>query len=133
MVGELVDEAAFSDNYFEGRWVGVGSGWRGESLCHFCIACMSKVLPNASSPSSLLQIQGHNRGETHCRYFKQRSLIELADSELFRLRMQACERIAKLMIDSVQDDEYLFTQVLLKRSSPLLIAPTSRGYEAHCH
>ena len=42
-------------------------------------------------------------------------MIELAESELFHLRMQACERIAKLMIDSVKDDEYLFTQVLLKR------------------
>jgi hypothetical protein len=49
------------------------------------------------------------------RYFKRRSLMELAESELHRLRFAACERIAKLMIDSVQDDAYLFTDMLLKR------------------
>ena len=50
-------------------------------------------------------------------------MIELAESELFHMRMQTCERIAKRMIDSVQDDEYLFTQVLLKRLPlfPLLL------------
>jgi hypothetical protein len=49
------------------------------------------------------------------RYFRQQSFIELAESELHRLRIAACERIAKLMIDSVKDDNYLFTDVLLKR------------------
>jgi hypothetical protein len=48
------------------------------------------------------------------------SLIDLADSELHQLRLQACERIAKLMIDSVKDDAYLFTDVLLKRHVPRL-------------
>jgi len=51
-----------------------------------------------------------------CRYFKQRSLADLDESELNRLRMQACERMAKLMIDSItNDDAYLFTDVLLRR------------------
>jgi hypothetical protein len=43
------------------------------------------------------------------------SLTDLADSELYRLRVQACERMAKLMIDDVKDTAYLFTDVLLKR------------------
>lgn len=80
------------------------------------LACRKYVL-HSPDPEVLLSFlrRDMNENSTHGRYFKQRSLIELAESELFRLRMQACERIAKLMIDSVQDDEYLFTQVLLKR------------------
>jgi hypothetical protein len=72
---------------------------------------------------------------TDGRYFKQRSFIELAESELFRLRMQTCERIAKLMIDAVKDDDYLFTQVLLKRSVPLKHPrpfPTCNGLDWQC-
>jgi hypothetical protein len=49
------------------------------------------------------------------RFFKQMSLTDLADSELHRLRMQTCERMAKLMIDDMKEDAYLFTDVLLKR------------------
>jgi hypothetical protein len=51
-----------------------------------------------------------------CRYFRQRSLTDLDESELHRLRMQGCERMAKLMIDSItSNDAYLFTDVLLRR------------------
>lgn len=57
----------------------------------------------------------HLDGRSDHRYFKRRSLMELAESELHRLRFAACERIAKLMIDSVHDDAYLFTDMLLKR------------------
>jgi len=50
------------------------------------------------------------------RYFRERSLTDLDESELNRLRMQGCERMAKLMIDSItNDDAYLFTDVLLRR------------------
>ena len=52
----------------------------------------------------------------YCRYFRQRSLTDLDESELHRLRMQGCERMAKLMIDSItSNDAYLFTDVLLRR------------------
>lgn len=43
--------------------------------------------------------------------------IDLANTELHRLRMQTCERIAKLMINGIKDDTFLFTQVLLQKSS----------------
>ena len=78
-------------------------------MCHICPSRVSKVSIPTENPSCGFGADGD------CRYFKRRSLIDLADSELHRLRFQACERIAKLMIDSVHDDSYLFTDVLLRR------------------
>ena len=50
-----------------------------------------------------------------CRYFKRKSYRELADVDLHDLRVTTCDRMAKLIIDSVDDDKYLFTDILLKR------------------
>jgi hypothetical protein len=52
------------------------------------------------------------------RYFRRKSWNELADADLYALRVTTCDRIAKLIIDSVNDDHYLFTDLLLKRSFP---------------
>jgi hypothetical protein len=49
------------------------------------------------------------------RYFRRKSWRELADADLHALRVTTCDRIAKLIIDSVNDDRYLFTDLLLKR------------------
>src|SRR5271167_1788556 len=49
------------------------------------------------------------------RYFRRKSWIELTDADLHKLRVTACDRMAKLIIDSVKDDRYLFTDLLLKR------------------
>jgi hypothetical protein len=50
------------------------------------------------------------------RYFRRKSWNELADADLYALRVTTCDRMAKLIIDSVNDDHYLFTDLLLKRS-----------------
>jgi hypothetical protein len=42
-------------------------------------------------------------------------MVELADADLYSLRMVTCDRMAKLIIDSVEDDKFLFTDILLKR------------------
>jgi hypothetical protein len=49
------------------------------------------------------------------RYFRRKALQELADADLYALRVATCDRMAKLIIDSVDDDRYLFTDILLKR------------------
>jgi hypothetical protein len=49
------------------------------------------------------------------RYFRQKSYRELADADLYGLRVTTCDRMAKLIIDSVDNDKYLFTDILLKR------------------
>jgi len=49
------------------------------------------------------------------RYFRRKSWMELADADLYALRVTTCDRMAKLIIDSVKDDRYLFTDILLKR------------------
>jgi hypothetical protein len=49
------------------------------------------------------------------RYFKRKGLMELADADLHHLRVTTCDRMAKLIIDSIDDDRYLFTDILLKR------------------
>jgi len=49
------------------------------------------------------------------RYFRQKSYRELADADLHGLRVTTCDRMAKLIIDSVDNDKYLFTDILLKR------------------
>lgn len=51
----------------------------------------------------------------YIRYFKRKSYSELADADLHELRITTCDRMAKLIIDSVDDDKYLFTDMLLKR------------------
>lgn len=52
------------------------------------------------------------------RYFRRKSSRELADADLYDLRVTTCDRMAKLIIDSVDDDHYLFTDILLKRFVP---------------
>ena len=54
-----------------------------------------------------------------CRYFRRKSWRELADADLYALRVTTCDRMAKLIIDSIDDDHYLFTDLLLKRYGPL--------------
>lgn len=49
------------------------------------------------------------------RYFRRKSWRELADADLYALRVTTCDRMAKLIIDSIEDDRYLFTDLLLKR------------------
>jgi hypothetical protein len=49
------------------------------------------------------------------RYFRRKSRRELADADLHALRVTTCDRMAKLIIDSIDDDHYLFTDLLLKR------------------
>jgi hypothetical protein len=49
------------------------------------------------------------------RYFKRKSFKELADAELYDLRVVTCDRMAKLIIDSIDDEHYLYTDILLKR------------------
>ena len=53
--------------------------------------------------------------EVNGRYFRRKSWSELADADLYALRVTTCDRMAKLIIDSIEDDRYLFTDLLLKR------------------
>ena len=57
----------------------------------------------------------HQVVATDDRYFRRKSWMELADADLYVLRVATCDRLAKLIIDSVHDDHYLFTDLLLKR------------------
>lgn len=51
------------------------------------------------------------------RWFKQQGLMELWDCDLHSVRAVACEVIAKTLIESEQNTEYLLHSVLLKRYS----------------
>ncbi|KAL2008226.1 hypothetical protein VTN00DRAFT_8208 [Thermoascus crustaceus] len=51
------------------------------------------------------------------RWFKMQALVELWDSDLHDCRALACEVIAKRIIETEEDQEYLLQQALLKRYS----------------
>lgn len=51
------------------------------------------------------------------RWFKRQAVLELYDAELNNLRAEACQVIAKQLIEAEEDQEYLFGEVLLKRYS----------------
>ncbi|KAK4097689.1 cation channel-like protein [Parathielavia hyrcaniae] len=54
------------------------------------------------------------------RWWRHQAQIELWDAELHQLRAVACEVVAKTLIESEDDDEYLLHSVLLKRYSILV-------------
>ncbi|KAH6631401.1 hypothetical protein F5144DRAFT_547516 [Chaetomium tenue] len=54
------------------------------------------------------------------RWWRHQALIELWDADLHYLRATACEVIAKKIIESEEDSEYLLHSVLLKRYSILV-------------
>ncbi|KAK3898924.1 hypothetical protein C8A05DRAFT_18568 [Staphylotrichum tortipilum] len=54
------------------------------------------------------------------RWWRHQALIELWDADLHYLRATACEVLAKLLIESEDDVEYLLHSVLLKRYSILV-------------
>jgi Polycystin cation channel len=51
------------------------------------------------------------------RWFKRQALLELWDSDLHEVRAVACEIMAKRIIESEEDQDYLMQEVLLKRYS----------------
>ncbi|KAI9934328.1 hypothetical protein MW887_005403 [Aspergillus wentii] len=51
------------------------------------------------------------------RWFKIQALVELWDSDLHECRALACEVIAKRIIESEEDEDFLFKEALLKRYS----------------
>ncbi|KAG5926231.1 hypothetical protein E4U42_003506 [Claviceps africana] len=51
------------------------------------------------------------------RWFKHEAVVELWDSALHKLRAEACEVIAKALIESEEDTNYLLYEVLLRRYS----------------
>ncbi|KAG6013619.1 hypothetical protein E4U54_006527 [Claviceps lovelessii] len=53
------------------------------------------------------------------RWFKHEAIVELWDSGLHKLRAEACEVIAKALIESEEDMNYLLYEVLLRRYSYL--------------
>jgi hypothetical protein len=53
--------------------------------------------------------------KANTRYFRQRVGIDLANAELHKLRFKTCETMARVMIDGVRDENFLFTQILLRR------------------
>ncbi|CAI6331069.1 unnamed protein product [Periconia digitata] len=54
------------------------------------------------------------------RWFKQQALVELWDADLHDVRATAAEQLAKLIIESEEDTDYLMEEVLLKRYSILV-------------
>ncbi|KAK6346787.1 hypothetical protein TWF696_006896 [Orbilia brochopaga] len=52
-------------------------------------------------------------------WFRRQSLKELYDADLGRLRAVACQMLAKRIIESTEDQEYLFLELLVKRFSHL--------------
>ncbi|KAG5950092.1 hypothetical protein E4U53_005492 [Claviceps sorghi] len=53
------------------------------------------------------------------RWFKHEAVVELWDSDLHKLRAEACQVIAKALIESEEDINYLLYEVLLRRYSYL--------------
>lgn len=51
------------------------------------------------------------------KWFKRQAKLELWDSDLHELRAVACEKLAKIIIESEENMEYLMQEVLLKRYS----------------
>ncbi|THV45257.1 hypothetical protein BGAL_0510g00010 [Botrytis galanthina] len=54
------------------------------------------------------------------RWFKKQAMLELWDADLHNVRAVACEVIAKQLIETEEDQEYLLQNVLLKRYSVLV-------------
>ncbi len=54
------------------------------------------------------------------RWFHRQSLLELWAADLYRVRAVAAEIIAKRIIESEEDDQYLFERILLKRYAILV-------------
>lgn len=54
------------------------------------------------------------------RWFKKQAMLELWDADLHNVRAVACEVIAKQLIETEEDQEYLLQKVLLKRYSVLV-------------
>ncbi|PQE28744.1 potassium ion channel yvc1 protein [Rutstroemia sp. NJR-2017a WRK4] len=54
------------------------------------------------------------------RWFKKQAMLELWDADLHNVRATACEVIAKQLIESEEDHDYLLQDVLLKRYSILI-------------
>lgn len=78
-------------------------GWRrGQSLCCLCAFNLSKA--------SFFQLF-----LSDARYFKRKASTDLTEADLHHLRKLASEHMAKLIVDSVSDHEYLFTDLLLRR------------------
>jgi hypothetical protein len=53
------------------------------------------------------------------RWFKRQAQLEVYDADLYLLRAEACQVIAKKIIEDIEDNEYLFLEVLLRRYSIL--------------
>jgi len=53
------------------------------------------------------------------RWFKRQALLEMYDADLNVLRAEACQVIAKRVIESTEDQNYLFSEILLQRFSIL--------------
>lgn len=53
------------------------------------------------------------------RWFKRQALLEMYDADLNILRAEACQVIAKKIIESTEDQHYLFSDILLQRFSIL--------------
>ncbi|TGZ77081.1 vacuolar cation channel [Ascodesmis nigricans] len=51
------------------------------------------------------------------RWFKRQAILELYDADLNNLRAEACQVIAKQLIEMEEDQDYLFSEILLKRYS----------------
>ncbi|MCJ1328433.1 hypothetical protein MMC10_005110 [Thelotrema lepadinum] len=54
------------------------------------------------------------------KWFERQALLELWDSDLHRARAVACEVLAKKIIESEEDEEFLMQETLLKRYSILI-------------
>lgn len=54
------------------------------------------------------------------RWFKSQALVELWDADLHNVRAAAAEYLAKLIIETEEDTDYLMSEVLLKRYSILI-------------
>jgi hypothetical protein len=60
------------------------------------------------------------------KWFRRQALLELWDADLHSLRAEACEVLAKMMIEEEDDLDYLMAEVLLKRYSIMVDGePTS--------
>lgn len=54
------------------------------------------------------------------RWFKKQAMLELWDADLHNIRAMACEVIAKQLIETEDDQDYLLQEVLLKRYSVMV-------------
>ena len=90
----------------------------------------SNVITDAvmKTAKSAGKVSGMNDGEDHgscvvyCllivkNWFKYQGKLELWDADLHDLRAVACEKLAKMIIEEEEDQNYLMQEVLLKRYS----------------